>query len=115
MSRSQKTTNTRSALYGQVNCVDLGYLSYEVFAIIGGTEDLSAYNIIKRSKGSTYITSNSSNGAATAVRISPRLDYLVYASGTDWTKGIHELENLKKPKIGLVKLTQSELKELVLK
>lgn len=91
VSRSQKTTNSRTALYGQVNCVDLGYMSYEVFALIGGTEDLTAYNIVKRSKGNTYSTSNSSTGAATAMRLSPKLDYLVYATGTDWNKGIHEL------------------------
>lgn len=91
VSRSQKTTNTRITLYGQVNCVDLGYMSYEVFALIGGTEDLTAYNIAKRSKGNSYASSNNSTGAATAMRLSPRLDFLVYATGTDWTKGINEL------------------------
>lgn len=91
VSRSQKTTNSRTTLYGQVNCIDLGYMNYEVFALIGGTEDLTAYNIAKKSKGNTYSTPNSSTGAATAMRLSPKLEYLVYATGTDWNKGINEL------------------------
>lgn len=83
--------------------------------MIGGTEDLSAYNIIKKNKGTTYISTSASIGAATAVRLSSRLDFIVYATGSDWTKGIHELENLKKPKIGVTKLTSSDLRDYVSK
>lgn len=115
VSRSQKRGSTRGDLYGQVNCVDIGYYNREIFSLIGGTEDLTSYNLNKKSKGNTYCTNSSMVGAATACRMSPRYDYLVYATGTDWCKGIHELENLKKPKINLVKLSTSDLKELTSK
>ncbi len=91
VSRSQKTSTTRTSLYGQIDCVDLGYASYEHFSIVGGTEDLSSYNLIKKSKSLTYITSSSTTGATTAARLSPKLDLIAVATGTDWTKGIHEL------------------------
>jgi hypothetical protein len=92
--------------------VDLGYYNYETFCLIGGSDDLSSYNILKKSKGNTYSNASSSVGACTAVRLSPRLEYIVYATGSDWTKGIHELENMKKPKICVSKLTTSDLKDL---
>jgi hypothetical protein len=77
------------SLFGQVNCVDIGYHNYETFCLIGGSDDLSSYNTNKRNKGNTYSTASTSIGATTAVRLSPKLDYIVYANGSDWTKGIH--------------------------
>ena len=112
VSRSQKKTDTRVALYGQVNCVDLGYYNYEAFSLIGGSEDLSSYNILKKSKGTTISAATSTYGAATAVRISPRMDFVAFSTGSDWTKGIHELESLRRPRIGVVKLTAGDLKTL---
>lgn len=37
ITRTQKKQETRCALLGQVNAVDVGYHNYETFAIIGGT------------------------------------------------------------------------------
>ena len=76
-------------LYGQVDCVDIGYFNYETYTLIGGSDDLAVYNLIKKSKMKTLASSGTSTGATTAVRISPRQDYVAYATGTDWLKGIN--------------------------
>jgi hypothetical protein len=47
--KSQKKTESRG-LSGQINCVDIGYRNSEGFYLIGGSEDLAAYNLKKRSK-----------------------------------------------------------------
>ena len=112
ISRTQKKTDTRVSLCGQVNCVDLGYYNYESFSLIGGSEDLSSYNMLKKTKGTTISAASSTIGAATAVRISPRMDFVAFSTGSDWTKGIHELESLRRPRIGVVKLTAGDLKTL---
>ena len=91
VSRSQKKADSRIGMYGQVDCVDIGYHNYETFSLIGGSDDLSSYNTFKRSKGHTYSNCSTSVGACTAVRLSPRLEYIAYATGSDWSKGIHEL------------------------
>ncbi len=46
------------------------------------------YNLKKRSKGPII---NTNNGPTTALKLHPSMDLLIYATGTDWTKGIHEL------------------------
>jgi hypothetical protein len=115
VSKVQKKLDTRHTLYGQVNCVDIGYASYESFAFVGGTENLESYNLTAKNKVDTITSASSSIGATTAVRISPKQDFVVYATGTDWTKGIHELESLKRPKIALIKLTQGDIKKLTMR
>ena len=115
VSKVQKKSDTRNPLYGQVNCVDLGYSAYQAFAYVGGTENLQSYNLVSKNKVDTVTTTTSSVGACNAIRISPKQDYVVYATGTDWTKGIHELENLKRPRIGLVKLSQGDVKRLTMR
>lgn len=91
VSRSQKKSETRSERYGQVNALDIGKYKYDSFAIIGGTEDLAAYNTNKRTKVKTLSSSSTSTGATTAVKISPKVDYVAFATGTDWLKGLNEL------------------------
>ena len=115
VSKVQKKSDTRGILYGQVDCVDLGYAQYEAFAFVGGTENLESYNLVAKNKADTITSSTSSIGATTAVRISPKQDFLVFATGTDWTKGIYVLETLKRPKIALIKLTPGDIKNLTMK
>lgn len=117
VARSQKKggSSYSSSTFGQVNCVDLGYYSYTGYALFGGTDDLCSWNIFKRSKGITITSSSSSIGAATAVRISPKQDFVAYATGTDWCKGMHELDHLKKPRIAVTPISQSDLKTLTSK
>jgi hypothetical protein len=43
--------------------------------------------------------------------MNPKMDLVVYATGSDWLKGLYELETLKKPKIAVVKLSNSDLRE----
>jgi hypothetical protein len=42
-------------------------------------------------KSKTFVPNSTSTGATTFVKLSPKSDYLVYATGTDWLKGLHEL------------------------
>lgn len=102
-------------LFGQVNAIDIGYHNYETFSIFAGTEEIAIYNTTKKSKVKTLTTNSTGTGAGTAVRISPKNDYIAYATGSDWIKGLYELETIKKPRIGVVKLSNSELNEYVTK
>jgi len=65
--------------------------------------------LYRKIKCKTITSSTSSIGAVTAVKMSPKLDYVLYATGSDWLKGIHELENPKKPKIGVTRITKPDL------
>jgi len=49
VSKTQKKPEGRG-LYGQINCVDIGYRNCEGFYLIGGTEDLASYNVKRKSK-----------------------------------------------------------------
>jgi hypothetical protein len=42
--RVQKRTSGRSALFGQVNTVDIGHQNNGIFYIVGGSEDLAMFN-----------------------------------------------------------------------
>jgi uncharacterized protein with WD repeat len=112
VARVQKNTiRSSTGFYGQVNCLDLGYHNYEGYTVIGGSEDINIFNTNKRSKVKSLATTGQSQGAGTAVRISPKNDYIAYATGSDWLKGLYELETIKKPKIAVVKLTVQDLND----
>jgi hypothetical protein len=81
--------------------------------LIGGSDDLAVYNLLKKSKVKTLSSSNSTVSATTAVRISPNQDYVAYATGTDWLKGLSELENIKKPRLTVMKLDSKEVRDFV--
>jgi len=49
VSKTQKKPEGRG-MYGQINCVDIGYRNCEGFYLIGGTEDLASYNVKRKSK-----------------------------------------------------------------
>jgi hypothetical protein len=44
------------------------------------------YNLRKKNKGPNF---NSNNGPTTALKLHPTQDLLIFATGTDWTKGIN--------------------------
>lgn len=114
--RGQKRTDNRgSSVHGMVNSIDIGYHNYETFSLSAGTEDIVVFNNIKKMKCKSLITSSSNVPAGTAVRISPKNQYIAYAVGSDWTKGLYELENIKKPKIFVVKINNSDLNEFTSK
>ena len=104
--RTQKKRHSIS-MSKSVNTVDIGYHRYETFVVVGGGEDLGGINIRKNSKSKTYASISSTTGAITAARLSPKLDYLAYATGTDWMMGLKELEGIKKPTIAVSKITSS--------
>jgi hypothetical protein len=53
----------------------------------------------------TVVTSNNISGSAvTACRVDFKNKFLVYAIGSDWCKGILELESYKKAKIIVYKI-----------
>lgn len=74
---------------------------------------MAVYNLNKRSKVKTLSSSNSNVSATTAVRISPNQDYVAFATGTDWLKGLNELDNIKKPRLTVMKLDSKEIKDFV--
>jgi WD40 repeat protein len=115
VTRVQKRTEKNITMFGQVNAIDLGYHNYESFSVIGGTEEISIYNTQKKSKARALASNNSTTGAGTAIKLSPKNEYVAFATGTDWIKGLSELEGIKKPKIGVVKLSNSDLSEFVAK
>lgn len=91
-------------MFGQVNAVDIGYIDHSFFSMVGGSEDLAGFNLSNKSKVGSYINQNSTTGAITAVRLRPKLDYMAVGTGSDWLKGLHELETIKRPKIVIIKL-----------
>lgn len=70
---------------------------------------------MKRSKVKTLATSSTQVGASTACRFSPKNDYVAFATGNDWLRGIQELEFVKRPRVGVVKLSNSDLTDFVAK
>lgn len=68
--------------------MEIGSYDYETFGMIGGSEDLCSYNLVKKIKVKTIVSLSSSIGASTAVKLSPTLDYVIYATGSDWLKGL---------------------------
>lgn len=109
--RVQKSTIRATTHFGQVDCVDIGYHNYEIFTIVGGSEEMVIFNTNKKSKAKTLTIANTTTGAATAVRISPRNEYIAFATGCDWLKGLYELETIKKPRITVGKLSSNDLNE----
>ena len=93
VSRTQKrgSSGISSSTYGQVNTVDLGMHDYKCYSLVGGTEELGLWNLVKRTKGSTLSSSSSSIGATTAARICPKQEFIAFATGSDWCKGLYEL------------------------
>ena len=73
VSRSQKRTDHRVQMYGQVNAVDIGVSNYDPFTIIGGSEDCSGYNLYKKNRIKSYSQYGTTVGATTAVRLHPKL------------------------------------------
>ena len=89
ISRSQKKSDVRSEKFGQVNALDIGKYKYDSFTMIGGSQDLAAYNTVKKTKVKTLASLSTTTGATTAVKISPKVDFIAFATGTDWLKGLN--------------------------
>lgn len=111
VARVQKNMIRNTTFFGQVNCVDIGYYNYEIFTVVGGTEDTVIFNTNKRSKAKNVVTSSGIIGATTAARVSPRNDFIAFATGCDWLKGLYELENIKKPRVSVARLSNADLNE----
>ncbi len=91
VTRVQKKIERSTTMYGQANSIDIGYHNYTPFVMIGGSDDLGIYNSCKKTKSKTVTTANTTVGATTAVRIGPKNEYIAYATGCDWLKGLYEL------------------------
>ncbi len=89
ISRSQKKSDIRTEKFGQVNALEIGKYKYDSFALIGGSEDLAAYNTIKKTKVKTITSVSTTTGSTTAVKICPKTEYIAFATGTDWLKGLN--------------------------
>lgn len=114
VSRVQKrpgknSRNENAQFYTQVDAVDIGIYNSDFFVAIGGSDDLGVYNNYKKSKVQTLAPISQLIGATTAVSFSPGSDYVAFAVGTDWLKGIHELEGMKRARIGVTKLSKNDM------
>lgn len=106
--RAQKRVVVGTTLYTQVDAIDIGISNSDFFVAIGGSEDLGIYNHYKKLKVKN-LTPSSQSGASTAVSFSPKYDYVAFAVGSDWLKGIYELETVKRAKIGVAKLSNTDM------
>ena len=100
-------TGMSNAIYGQVNTVDLGFKNHETFCLVGGTDNLRTFTLSTKNEGPLITSSSTSIGATTASRLSPSLEFIAFATGTDWCKGIHELDHIKKPLVSVIRLSES--------
>ena len=73
---------------GQLNSVDINSKERKSFAVYAGTEEAAFFDAQKNKKVKNI---TSSKCAVTAIKISPDSEYLVYATGSDWSKGVDEL------------------------
>lgn len=108
VNKVQKRMEKGITMLLQVDAVDIGVSNSDFCVAIGGTEELGIYNHIRRAKVKTLVSA-SQTAATTAVSFSPKHDYIAYAVGSDWLKGIYELETMKRPKIGVVKLSSADM------
>jgi hypothetical protein len=115
VARTQKRTEQDTVMYGQVNAVELGFHNFEGFAVVGGGEEIAVLNTVKRTKVRALASKDSSTGAGTAIRLSPHNQYIAFATGSDWSKGLYGLEDTKKPRIAVVKLSNIDLCEFIAK
>ena len=113
IARVQKQTIRNTTFFGQVNSLDLGYHNHQHYLVISGPEDISIFNVCKKTKAKTLSQNGVSVGAGTAVKIHPKQEYLAYSNGCDWTKGLYELETIKRPRIVVTKLLNNDLVSFV--
>ena len=101
----QKKSTHHSSLMGQMNSVDISCKDRKhFFCFYSGSEETGMFEITKNKKIKNITTANS----VTAVKVSPDSDFLLYACGSDWLKGLDELNDAKKAKLVGVKLTSSD-------
>lgn len=103
--RTQKRTVKGKDMFGQVNAVDIGLSNNDFYLAVGGSEDLGVYNPAKKTKVKTIVQNN----PTTAVSFNPNHQFMAYAVGTDWLRGLVELEQPKRPKITVVKMAEKDV------
>ena len=99
----KKPLQNYQRLIGSVNAVDYCRKDNNEICLIGGTQNLCPNNLKSKRIGLTIIESSKSIGATTAARFSPNLDFIAFATGTDWHKGIQELGGIKKPIVSVIR------------
>ena len=70
----------------------------------GGTEETGVYDLLRDKKARTITT----NLTTTCVRMNPDCEYLVYGVGSDWMKGMEEMEQSKKCRLIGMKISSSD-------
>ena len=99
----KKTLPNYQKLIGSVNAIDYCRKNNNEICLIGGTQNLCPTYLKSKRNGLTITEASKSIGATTAARFSPTLDYIAFATGTDWNKGIKELEGIKKPIVSVIR------------
>lgn len=90
VSRTQKKTAVGKTLYGQVNAVDIGLSNQDFYFVVGGSEDMGIYNHYRKTKVRVIVQSPINQTiSTTAISFSPNHQYIAYAVGSDWLRGIY--------------------------
>ena len=113
VARVQKLNIKNTTFHGQINSLDLGFHNHLNYLVVSGSEEICIFNVNKKSKVKSLSQIGATVGAGTAVKISPNQDYLAYSTGSDWTKGLSELDGIKKPRIVVTKLSNSDIVSFV--
>jgi hypothetical protein len=91
---------------GTVNCLDIGFKDKYEFVLYCGTTETGIYNPDKNLKLKTITTNEKS---VTSVAISPECEYYVYCFGSDWCKGLEELNTYSAVKINVGRINTSDV------
>lgn len=90
---------------GQLNTVDIACKDRKYcFCVYGGSEESGMFDITKNKK----VKNLTSASTVTAVKVSSDCEFMIYATGSDWIKGVDELNDAKKAKLIGLKVTTSD-------
>jgi hypothetical protein len=105
--RCQKKSSYRKEVCGMVNCVELGFreCKYE-FALFCGTIEAGMFSPEKNLKIKAIMTSEA---AVTAISVSPDCEYYAYAFGSDWCRGLEELNTYTSVKVMVGRITTADV------
>jgi hypothetical protein len=108
----KKNIPSKRSLFAQLNSVDVGCYDGKPFIGVASTLESTLINPFTKYKIVSF-SNEDREGASTAIKISPNLDFVVVCTGSDWTKGLAELECLRKPRVIVSRLTMNQLKKMV--
>jgi hypothetical protein len=96
----------------QLNSVDVAFYDGRPFIGVASSSESTLINPFTKYKIVSF-SNEDREGASTAIKISPNLEFVAVCTGSDWSKGLGELQCLRKPRVIVSRLTMDQLKKLV--